>query len=635
MAANDNASSWYRAENDNELHAEALGFAEALRNRQFFERRERAEAALYLYAGSRRVSLSGGSGSWDDWDDPPYFNLIQTAVDFFTSMMVRNRIRPYFLTERGDADLQKRAKGMQRAVEGMMRELGLWDELGMLRCQDGHLFEAGGVKYACDFQNSRIVASRVRPWEVFVPEREARLGSPRQLVHAQQVERSVLAGMFDPDDDELQALIADAPSEDLDPREVVRGDRSDMVLTYENFHLPSTRVDLSDPKVFGLDDNGEPTDEDPGHDGRRVLLIRPGLLAVQPWPYDYFPIAWYKPRRDPIGYWSRSVPETLAGAQLELMEIAQKIQAIMRRHAVPHLLIWENAKINTQQITNDHAAIIKTRVPPSQAAYYMVPQSVPAELFQRESQIIAWAEKQLGVSEMSLAGVKPPSIEHAPGMEHLSEMEAIRHTAAYHALERAHLEDGRIIVDMLSELAKRNTDMEVVFGESRELERLKWKDINLERDEFHLKIWPTNYFAQSPTAKFRQVKEMVQAGLFSPTPEARTALRALDYPDVESLTGDPVAEEEAIEKCLALAIEGAPDERWIPTPYMDLALAKQKAQERINRLEADGQNPDAIDRVQRFWELADELEKQAAPPAAAPPAAGGLSPTQLAAPAAA
>jgi hypothetical protein len=628
---------WWSAEDEREVHAEALGFAEALRNRQFYERRERAEAALYLYAGSRRVSLAGGSGSWDDWDDPPYFNLIQTAVDFFTSMMVRNRVRPFFLTERGDAALQKRAKGLQRAVEGTMRELGLWDELGMLRCQDGHLFEAGGVKYACDWQNSRVVASRVRPWEVFVPEREARLGRPRQLVHSQQVERSVLAGMF-PEDSEAQEFIEAAQSEDLDPREVVRGDRSDMVLTHELYHLPSTRVDLSNPASFGLDDNGEPSDDvDPGHDGRRVLLVRPGVLVSEPWPYDYFPIAWYKPRRDPIGYWSRSVPETLAGAQLELMEIGQKIQAIMRRHAVPHLLVWENAKINIQQITNDHASIIKTRVPPSQAAYYMVPQSVPAELFQRESQIISWAEKQLGVSEMSLAGVKPPSIEHAPGMEHLSEMEAIRHTAAYHAFERAHLEDGRIIVDLLCQLAKRDADMDVVFGEDKDLVRLKWKDIDIERDEYHLKIWPTNYFAQSPTAKFRQVKEMVQAGLFNPTPAARTALRALDYPDVESLTGDPVAEEEAIERCLQLAIEGKPDEQWIPTPYMDLELAKQKAKERINRLEADGQNHESIDRVQRFWELANELEQQLQPPPSpsAGPTQGGLAPAQLAAPAAA
>lgn len=630
------ADAWWSAETDEEIHVDALGFAEALRNRQFYERRERAEAALYLYAGSRRVSLSGGSGSWDEWDEPPYFNLIQTAVDFFTSMMVRNRIRPYFLTERGDAELQKRAKGMQRAVEGTMRELGLWDELGMLRCQDGHLFEAGGVKYACDHENSRIVASRVRPWEVFVPEREARLGAPRQLVHSQQVERSVLASMF-PEDSEAREFIAQAQSEDLDPREVVRGDRSDMVLTHELYHLPSGRVDLTRPESFGLDENGEPADVDPGHDGRRVLLVRPGVLVVEPWPYDYFPIAWYKPRRDPIGFWSRSVPETLAGAQLELMEIGQKIQSIMRRHAVPHLLVWENAKINLQQITNDHASIIKTRVPPAQAAYYMVPQSVPSELFSRESQIISWAEKQLGVSEMSLAGVKPPSIEHAPGMEHLSEMEAIRHTAAYHAFESAHLQDGRIIVDLTCQLAKRNTDMEVVFGESKELERIKWKDVDLERDQYHLKIWPTNYFAQSPTAKFRQVKEMVQAGLFNPTPQARMALRALDYPDVESLTGDQVAEREAIDRCLEAAIAGKPDEQWIPTPYMDLDLCEQVAKERINRLEADSQGQDSIDRVQRFWELAHELNMQVNPPAppAPPPTQGGLSPAQIAAPAAA
>src|SRR5215216_491389 len=155
---------WWTQADPIDLANDARSFAEALRKRQHYERRARAEAALFLYGGSSRLSLSGAS--WHDGltdeDVPPFFNLIQTAVDWFTSMMVRNRIRPYFLTEGGDSELQEKARCAGRAVEGLMRQLGVWDELGMLRCQDGHLFEAGGIKYAADYENRRIVASRVR-----------------------------------------------------------------------------------------------------------------------------------------------------------------------------------------------------------------------------------------------------------------------------------------------------------------------------------------------------------------------------------------------------------------------------------------------------------------------------------------
>lgn len=610
----------------------ARQFAEALRSRQHYERRARAEAALFLYSGSTRLSLSGAS--WQhgltDEDVPPFFNLIQTAVDWFTSMMVRNRIRPYFLTEGGNNELQEKAKCAGRAVEGLMRQLGIWDELGMLRCQDGHLFEAGGIKYAADLQNRRIVASRVRPWEFFVAEREARLGRPTQFVHDQTIERSVLAAML-PADSEEREIVMEAEPEDIDPVDSVPGDHSDLVLTHELWHLPSGRVDLKNPLSFGLDDNGDPTDADPGHDGRRVIVMRNGIIVSEPWPYDYVPISWYKPRRDPVGYWSRSIPETLAGAQLELMDIGQKIQSIMRRHAVPHLLLWKQAKVNTQQITNDHAAILETQVPPAQAAFYLTPQAVPAELFSREAEIIRWAEKQLGVSEMSLAGVKPPSIEHAPGMEHLAEMEMIRHTAAFHAFERAHLEDARVIIDLLRMLAQHDPNMEVIFGESKQLERFKVKDFDMEREQYHLKVWPTNLFAQTPTAKFRQIKEFYQAGLFDDSnPQARKALRAMGFADVEEVMGDQVAEIDNIEKRLQLAVEGKPDHEWIPTPDMDLAAAKLKSKARINRLEADGEEPEAIDRVRTFWMLADRMEKEATASAAA--ATQGVAPPEGGAP---
>jgi hypothetical protein len=389
---------------------------------------------------------------------------------------------------------------------------------------------------------------------------------------------------------------------------------------------------MKNPAAFGLDDNGEPDDDvDPGHDGRRVLVTRAGLIVSEPWPYDYFPISWYKPRRDPVGYWSRSIPETLAGAQLELMDIGEKIQSIMRRHAVPHMLIWKQAGVNTQQVTNDHSAIIETKVPPSQAAYYLTPQAVPAELFSREEQIIRWAEKQLGVSEMSLAGVKPPSIEHAPGMEHLAEMEMIRHTAAFHAFERCHLDDARIIIDLLRMLAKQDPDMEVVFGESKQLERFKVQDFDMEREQYHLKTWPTNLFAQTPTARMRQVEKAAEMGLFDDTPKANKMRRAMDTLDVDELGADATAEQENIEERLRLAVKGAPDHEWIPTPEMDHALAKSIAKKRANRLDREGADPAAIDRVRTFWMLADRMEKEAQaaamaaeqgaapPPAPAPP----------------
>ena len=616
----ESAVAWYLVPRDDEegLHAAAYDFAKRLRDRQYENRRYRAEHALFLYLGSVRVGLSGGSMPAEFWDETiPFYNLVQAVTDWFTSMMMRNQVRPFVLTERGDAKLQGKAKAMMQATEGIMRAAGVWDTLGMLRCQDGHIFEGGGIKWAADVQNKRIVASRVWPWDWWAPEREARLGDPRQGVHGQLIERSVLAAMFEKGSPEHR-LVMECESETSDPHEAIAGETSDMLLVYELWHLPSGKPDLSDDAAFGIAEDGEEPG-DPGHDGRHVMVLKNGLLLDEPWPYDYFPIAWYRPWRDPVGMWSRSVPETLAGTQLKLIEIGEKIDSIMRLHSVPHLLLWENAKINTGQWTNDNAAILKTRVPPQQAAYYLTPQAVPAELFQREEWLIRKGKEQIGLSDMQLFGEKPPGIEHAPGMEHLNEETMIRHTRPHKEWEGAHLQDSRIIIDLMRLLARNGVDMAYVFGETRELTRYKWGDMDMDREKFHLKTWPTALFAQTPTARFRQAEQFVKGGFLDGSPQSRMALKILQFPDVEELTGDLVAEEENIDRTLDRVIEGASDEDTMPHPYMDLVLAKMKCKERINRLEANGDDPDVIDRLRDWWLSADKVEKAAPPAPPAPP----------------
>ena len=103
--------------------------------------------------------------------------------------------------------------------------------------------------------------------------------------------------------------------------------------------------------------------------------------------------------------------------------------------------------------------------------------------------------------------------------------------------------------------------------------------------------------------------------------------------------GDQDAETKNIEKKLdALSREEMTDQ-LMPHPYMNLALCKQLAKQRINRLEADGEPQWYIDRVVEFWEIADQFEKESTaeqvqaeagmpptPPPGGPPPEGGPPP---------
>lgn len=616
------------------VHERAYAFAKDLRDRQHWDARTRAEAGLCLYMGSTRLLLNNGTSAFLDplEETPPYFNLIQTATDYFTSLMCRNQIRPFFLTEGGDIEARRRAEAFQQGVEGTMQALDVYGQLGRFRTMDGFLFQAGGIKYSIDYENRRIVASRVRAWECYTPEREARLGTPRSLVHAYLVDRHVLAASL-PEGEERR-MVEETPSEDIDPAELVMGDNSDMALVYEVWHLPSNRPDLSDMRVFGIyDDDAEEEEKDPGHDGRHLIITSQGVLLDEPWPYEYFPIAWFKPHPDPVGYWSRSVPETLAGAQLAIIEADEKEQRILDAHANPKLIVWKNSGIDPKTWDNDPRSILVSRVPPAQAVFHVVPAAVPGDLLRKKAEVTAQAEKQLGVTETSLSGQKPKGVDHAPGMEHLAEMEMIRHTSSYKAYEDAHLDDARILSDQLRALAmylesEFGEDMEVVFQKDKQLVRVKWSEMNLAYDQYVTKLWPTDLFAKTPTAKIRQLKELYGMNAFDGSPQSNMLLRMIGAPDVDAAIGDRKAPEEAIEHLLKKCLDGKPTVEWIPTPDMDLELCTTKAAETVARLTADGEDEEVISRVRMFWDIADQWLKRNEPPPAPPAPAGppGMAP---------
>lgn len=626
----DRSAYLYDSSLDRELpitpHQELVRISTALWEYQGRERQQMAEDAVTLYYGNQRHSVRGyrnqASFGGPQTLEPPGYNVIQACVDTKTAHIVRNKVRPLFLTEAGDWALQEKAKGMQRAVEAVFQECGLYSDVGMAVCRDGNMFDCGAVKWCVDYANNRIIGERVFGHELLIPEREARLGKPRQMGHMMLIDRDVLADQFKDDADAVKA-IHDAPPASYDMLDADAGNPgevADMVLAYEWWHLPSGRVDRSEKASFGINADGEFEPElDPGHDGRHSIVIDGFTLLDEPWPFEYFPISFFLPQPNAEGAWSRGIPETLAGAQIEINKMNQRVQGMMNLHAVTRLLIWRQAKINKAKVTNDWASILETSVPPEQAVKQLTPSSVPADFLNRIDRLISWAEKQVGISELSIAAQKPAGVDHAPGMQHLADTESIRHTPAFRAWEEFFLHGSRCVVDGLRLLAERNKNFEIVFGDAKDLKRIKWREVDLGEEKHHLKVWPTNLLPQTPAAKASMVMDLLGAGMIT----REEALALIDYPDIEAIKGDATAELENIEHKLDRASKGDALAAT-PHPYLNLPLAMSIAKQRINRMEANGIPDESIDPIRRFWEDCQQLQLQATAEAAA--AAQGVPP---------
>jgi hypothetical protein len=183
------------------------------------------------------------------------------------------------------------------------------------------------------------------------------------------------------------------------------------------------------------------------------------------------------------------------------------------------------------------------------------------------------------------------------------------------------------MVDGLRMLAERNPDYEIIFGDAKDLQRIKWKNVDLGAEKYHLKIWATNLLPQTPGAKTSRIMDYVQSGLLT-VGEGRALM---EFPDIESVTGDANAEQLNIMHKLDAAIRG---DMAAATPhaYLNLPLAMSLAKQRINKLEADGVKDDVWDRLIEFWEMCNKMNLQATNDAAQaaqgmlPPGAGGPPP---------
>lgn len=590
-----------------------VALAEALYTDQGEPRRARAAASLFLYYGNNRRGM--GATLWPladfgDFSAPPYYNVVQSIVDTLTNHIVKNKVRPLFTPDGGDTELKEKAEGMQLAVEGGFIEAGLWSTLGQYIALDGHLHDAGVVKILPDFANNRVICERVFPWEVLVPEAEARLGNPRTFIHRTVVPKDVLCAMFPEHAEQIKEAPAASPEWGYEG--IVDGMRPDLVAVYDGYHLPSGAVDLEKGKAFGLDSENKFTQKaanDCGHDGRQIIAIKGLVLRDRPWPYPYPPFAFYRPHPDAVGFWSTPVPERLAGAQCELMKMGKRISALLHLHAVPRIVVARGAKINLAKLTNDLATVLESNHPPGSSVMYLHPHAVPEALLEEQERLIGWCEREFGLSEMSIAATKPAGIDHAPALEFLADHESLRHTIRHRQWNDFYCQCARLFVDAYHQLSEVNKNFEVIWADARELRRLNWKKFELARNRYNLKVWDTNLLAQRPEARMQQLLFMMEKGLpISQTAIAEAMGDALDF---RALVGNVTAMQRNIEARLAAASKGGYDEDVAPHPYMDLAECKRLARERINELESLGVDDKKIEPVREFWKHAHKLEQKA------------------------
>lgn len=574
---NPNANRWWQTSKSERAQA-VTAIVKAI-SEYDTKRQTQYQISTRLYGNSNLTGVSGISYSkvqamQNSKTDRLTYNICQSAVDTITSKIAKNKPKPMFLTSGGDSKLQRRAKKLDQFVEGIFYENRAHD-LGVNIFRDACVWGDGFTHVFA--KNGRVKYERVIPSELYVDWVDAFYGEPRQLHRVKNVDRQVLIDMFP----EHKNLIATASSASADlvgvPRNV-----ADQVTVIESWHLPS-----------GLD----------ATDGVHTINLAEGNLFDEKWDKQYFPFARMSWCKRLYGYYSQGAVEQIQNIQLEVNKILWVIQRSFHLAGSFKILLENGSKIVTEHLNNDIGAIVKyTGTPPQ----YVVPQIVASEMYGHLQTLKNSAYEQLGISQMSASALKPAGLNSGKALREYNDIESDRFMTIGQAYENYFLELARLTVDCAKDIFESDKKLEVKVPGAKFIETIDWKDVDLEEDEYVMKMYPVSSLPNEPAGRLQTIQEYIQAGFMSP----RTGRKLLDFPDLKQVEDLANSAEDYLNQILEKIIDDG--EFTSPEPYDDLGLARELALQYYSQGKINNLDEEKLDMLRSFMDQIDVLEQEAA-----------------------
>lgn len=546
--------SWWEADSEMEKAQQVAATLKFIARHQS-ARVEQLTVSTRMYGNTSAFSLMGSAFTRASSVAPSpssqriSYNLCASVVDTLTAKIAKNKIIPTFITSGGKWGMQKKAENLSKFLDGCFYENHVHTK-GVAGFRDGAVW-GDGIVHIYRNDKDRAAVERVLPHELFVDQVEAMVAKPTQMHRVKICDRDVLKGMFQDDKEALEKIDSAMPANMQD----VAGTASaaDLVTVTESWHLPSY---------------------DGASDGLHCICLEDKVLFEEKWEKDYFPFAIFNYNKRLLGFWSQGAVERLQNLQGEINRLMILIQKSMWLGGSFKILVENGSKVVSQHLNNDVGAIVHyTGVPPQ----YITPPMIQQDIYPYVDALIAKGYQQEGVSQLSASNLKPLGIDSGAALRTYDKIEDDRQLHIGQAMEAFYLEIGRQMIEVVKDVYKEKKTYKVTWPGNRFVDTIDWKDVNLERDEYVLKAFPTSSLPDEPMAKLQTVQEYMQAGLVSP----RAGRRLMRTEDIEMSDSLANAAEDLICKTIEDVIyekitDVRPDSNW------DLQLAKQISIEYYN-----------------------------------------------------
>lgn len=489
-------------------------------------------------------------------------NELANTIETLWAQVFKNKLAIGVSTSRADYDTWSRARDYSRWIEGAFERAKIQEKVFPQAGVHVLTFGTGAIKVGwkeCDEDYAEVTAHAVSCRKLFVDRMEAMNGSPRTLVEKCHMDRWQLWEVYGEDREDFYGTPAQRRKgieecTEYDDRYVKSGNRSDMIVVREAWHLPSG------PRA---------------RDGRHSIVLNNVTLVDEEFTWDTFPFVFIRFGCVVEGFWGESAVKRLAPTQKLLDKLNQKIDESQDVMGVPRIIV-QAGNLPTKEEIDDVPGGILT-VKNINGIKDWSAQCATQEVYQDRDAAPGKMRSLLGVSDFQVEQALPQNTREfsAPAMERMVDQGQARHAMFHREVEAAITALADLFMRQAEECQDMGYDL-VVHGpdeddSSDSLEELKFKDVHIDRKRLKVRVQPMNQLPQSFAGKVDAIAKLKNDAGIPLNP--KTALRMLEVPDVHSATDFLGADEEIIMKNLNFMVKQG---KYLPPmPFDNLDLIVQ------------------------------------------------------------
>lgn len=538
-------------------------------------------------------------------------NVIESCVSTAQAEICQNKPKATFATDGADWATKQKAEKLDRFCEGQFYAVDLYRKAPEVFA-DACIFGTGILKIYEDEARAAITVERVFPWELLVDQADGVYGSPMCLYQTKYIDRSIMMRAYPDKAAELASVHNDPLGLGRDP--FMYDTTADLIQVVEGWRLPTgpaANDDRQSTKGDGADDD-EPQKSDP-KGGRHIVAVDGVTLLDEEWEEADFPFAFLRWLKRPFGFWGKGLAEQLAGIQKEINRLLIKIQRAFARLGITRVFIQRGSKVNPAHMRAHDGDIIEyTGQRPETVAENVVSPQIFEHLWQLERK----AYEITGVSQMTAQGqAPPPGVDSGRAIRTLLQNHSKRFVMVGQSYEDFFLNVGKKMIALARRISRRKEDdasdgYVVRWATEAGSEKIDFRDIDLDEDEYTMRPYPTSALPSNPGEKMQVVQEWFNTGMV----DGDKAMMLMDFPDTKSFAdmNPAIASYKAtMRKLSAITKEGKP---WMPDSFVDKKAALALAVPFLLNAEEDNVPEDRLDLVRQCIE-----DLQAPPPAPSGP----------------